>query len=173
MFDVPDSAVFPTATVSLRKLAAAPDDMLTAFDEAFIELEHTRRHAGTDEAAARRQSVLELPDEKLAVVEPGAPLVTVYLAPSDALPDSHRHGIAPLCDLERFWRIWRPPVEYLDPGDRAWLAGCDEPYADAAPPVPARYTADRGWRDPRPSDLGPLTATLRQTVRVLQKDAAA
>lgn len=173
MFDIPDSAVFPTAPVSLKKLAAASDETLTDFEQVFTDLEHTRRRAGTDPSPAVRQSVLELPDEKLAVVEPGAPMVTVYLAPSEALAGDDRNRLAPLCDLERFWRIWRPPVEYLHPRDRTWLATCGEGPAEAAPPVPARYTAEQGWRDPRPADLGPLTAALHQTVHALQRDAAA
>jgi len=173
MFDVPDCAVFPTAAVSLQKLTAAPDDTLEAFEEAFVDLEHTRRRAGADQSPPVRQSVLELPDGTLAVVEPGGPLVTVYLAPSDALDCGDRSNLAPLCELERFWRIWRPPVEYLRPRDRAWLTTCDDRPVDTAPPVPARYTAEQGWRDPRPSDLDPLITALHQTVQLLGKDAAA
>lgn len=129
-------------------------DGLVRLDEALSAIERAR--ASGDAIRTR----LQLAEDSTVLVEGSAPYTTLYGTNSDAVAVTDESAFRPLCDLSAFWRIWRPPAALLGPADRQWLA--DRGLArDPAPPLPARWHREHGWRDMPAERLPDIVAATR------------
>jgi len=146
-----------------------------AFDGAADNLRHLdRRLSALERAIARcggaadRRWRLSVTDDRTVLIEGGVPYTTLYLTPTSTLLGIDTRPLRPAVDLDRFTRLWRPPLALVGPQDRRWLA--DRGLADdPAPPLPTRYDDEHGWRDYPPDRLDELIRALRRAAQIVSE----
>lgn len=144
---------FDETTDDLRRL----DDHLSAVERAVA-----RRGRADD-----RRWRLRVAGDRTLLIEGGVPFTTLYLTTAE-LPATDAHPLRPTVDLDTFWRLWRPPIALVAPRERDWLARRDLA-DDPAPPLPARYDDEHGWRDYPPDRLDDLIRALRRATQIVSE----